>query len=352
MKRPALNKPKDYKSLVASAVLGVIVCVGLPGVVFIVGEAAEGLLTLGGATLAGAPVSALVLSFFVYGFLGWAYESTVCALSHWGRFANSGFLLGPCCPIYGVGALTCWILLRGIQSTPLLFLASAVVCSAIEYAVGLLLEATTHARFWDYSNKPFNIHGRVCLYGALLFGSACTLVCRVIEPALLYLFSLVPVLAVKLLAALLVAALAVDAATSLASWRRLSRQLEEIRRDAAARVNDQLADLSDKMLADLPEGAAEHAKGMQEGMHSFNERVMAATDTAVAGLRERWHVPAFRLDGPHGLTIARERMKLRFSKRDLRFFNAFPNLRIMPYEGIIRLTELRERTRELFGGKE
>ena len=56
-----------------------------------------------GATLAACPLSALVLSFAFYGLCGWAWESTVCAMLNHGRFANSGFLLGPCCPIYGAG---------------------------------------------------------------------------------------------------------------------------------------------------------------------------------------------------------------------------------------------------------
>lgn len=62
-------------------------------------------MAFGGATLAVCPLSALVLSFAFYGFCGWAWESTVCAMLNHGRFANSGFLLGPCCPIYGVAAL-------------------------------------------------------------------------------------------------------------------------------------------------------------------------------------------------------------------------------------------------------
>ena len=67
-------------------------------------------------SIPGVPLSALVLSFMVYGFAGWLWESTVCAMLNHGSFANSGFLLGPCCPIYGVGALVCWFALRGIES--------------------------------------------------------------------------------------------------------------------------------------------------------------------------------------------------------------------------------------------
>ncbi len=89
-------------------------------------------MAFGGATLAACPLSALVLSFAFYGFCGWAWESTVCAMLNHGRFANSGFLLGPCCPIYGAGGIACWLLLRGIPDAPSQFVAAALVCSVID----------------------------------------------------------------------------------------------------------------------------------------------------------------------------------------------------------------------------
>lgn len=41
-------------------------------------------------SIPGAPLSALVLSFMVYGFAGWLWESTVCAMLNHGSFSNSG----------------------------------------------------------------------------------------------------------------------------------------------------------------------------------------------------------------------------------------------------------------------
>ena len=46
----------------------------------------------------------IVLSFFVYSFLGWLWESTVCSLYNEKQLINRGFLVGPLCPIYGAGA--------------------------------------------------------------------------------------------------------------------------------------------------------------------------------------------------------------------------------------------------------
>ena len=89
-------------------------------------------------------------------------------LNH-GRFANSGFLLGPCCPIYGAGGIACWLLLRGIPDASSQFVAAALVCSVIEVQRRRAVGKTTGARFWDYSHLPFNLHGRICLYWACVW---------------------------------------------------------------------------------------------------------------------------------------------------------------------------------------
>ena len=192
----------------------------------------------------GAPLSALFLSFLVFAFIGWLYESTICALANYGHFANSGFLLGPCCPIYGAGALACWILLRGIPNVGAQLLAAALVCSAIEYSVGALLERLTGARFWDYSKFPFNINGRVCLYGAMFFGVGAVIICRVAEPALLAALSLVPRDILATVAVACAVLLALDTAFTLASWRQLSQKLELMRIEMADKINDSLKEAS------------------------------------------------------------------------------------------------------------
>ncbi len=177
----------------------------------------------------GAPLSALFLSFLVFSFIGWLYESTICALANYGHFANSGFLLGPCCPIYGVGSLACWFLLRDIPSVVVQFAAAALVCSAIEYGVGAALERITGARFWDYSKFPFNINGRVCLYGAALFGAGAVLICRIAEPALLNALELMPPTILAAAAFACAALLVIDTVFTLVSWRQLSQKLELLR---------------------------------------------------------------------------------------------------------------------------
>ena len=50
-------------------------------------------------------VQSYVLYFFFYSVLGWLYEVFLeVVVYRWG-FTNRGVLLGPYCPVYGVGAL-------------------------------------------------------------------------------------------------------------------------------------------------------------------------------------------------------------------------------------------------------
>lgn len=244
-------------------------------------------MAFGGATLAACPLSALVLSFAFYGFCGWAWESTVCAMLNHGRFANSGFLLGPCCPIYGAGGIACWLLLRGIPDASSQFVAAALVCSVIEYSVGVLLEKTTGARFWDYSHLPFNLHGRICLYWACAFGLGALCICRLVEPALLGLLGHLPVLIVRLSAFIVAVAMMVDAVCSLASWRRLSDQLERVRADLADRINESLADASDSMLERIPDSTIDSVAQTHIRSRAVNAWLAELGDAALDALRDR-----------------------------------------------------------------
>ena len=42
--------------------------------------------------------------FIIYSFLGWLMEITLTLIEK-RKFVDRGFLIGPCCPIYGFGAL-------------------------------------------------------------------------------------------------------------------------------------------------------------------------------------------------------------------------------------------------------
>lgn len=111
----------------------------------------------------------LVLWFFMYSFIGWLYESLLYTINQ-RRFINRGFLTGPYCPIYGVGAVLFIISTNNIDNIFLRFLAGAIIACTLEYITSYILEKLFHARWWDYTPRKFNIKGRICLAGFVVFG--------------------------------------------------------------------------------------------------------------------------------------------------------------------------------------
>ena len=112
------------------------------------------------------------LWFILYSFFGWVYESTLCSITS-RSLVNRGFLNGPLCPVYGFGALTVILAFwREPDISPWnLFFSSMVLTCTLEYITSWAMEKLFHARWWDYSEYRYNINGRVCLLGALAFGS-------------------------------------------------------------------------------------------------------------------------------------------------------------------------------------
>lgn len=130
------------------------------------------------------------LIFFIYSFLGWFWETFPCSAIELDKIHNRGFLLGPICPIYGLGASLSFGVLKNFESSLEIFIYSAFLSCLIEFIIGYLLEKFFHKRWWDYSNYPFQIKRRVCLYGLLIFGLANILIVKKLTPILLFSLSL------------------------------------------------------------------------------------------------------------------------------------------------------------------
>ena len=122
--------------------------------------------------------------FMGYSFAGWVWESMFCSLGKYHRLINRGFLNGPYCPIYGSGAMLASYLLNDIRNPLALFLSSGTLCCALEYATSAAMEKIFHARWWDYSDKPMNLNGRIYIGGFLAFGAGCTYMVDRADPAL------------------------------------------------------------------------------------------------------------------------------------------------------------------------
>lgn len=103
--------------------------------------------------------------FFIYSLIGWLME-VLLTLYNEHKFVNRGFLLGPCCPIYGFGCIILYLLLKPYTNNVIvLFILTLFTCSVIEYITSYFMEKIFHLRWWDYSNLKYNLNGRICQIG-------------------------------------------------------------------------------------------------------------------------------------------------------------------------------------------
>lgn len=128
--------------------------------------------------------------FFIYSFLGWVIEVAYHAVTQ-GKVVNRGFLNGPICPIYGTGMLAVFAMSHLIKmdasehgdvNTLVLFVIGTVFATLVELIGGYVLDKCFHARWWDYSKKPFNFHGYICLEFSIIWGLLIVFVVKIIQP--------------------------------------------------------------------------------------------------------------------------------------------------------------------------
>lgn len=133
-----------------------------------------------------------VLYFWIYSFLGWAVESTICSVNE-RKLINRGFLSGPICPIYGFGAMIVILSLTPFLNHPaFLFLDAVVLTSILEYFTSYAMEKLFHARWWDYSQRRWNINGRICAVTLIPFGILGLVMIYLVKPFLFRLFAQIP----------------------------------------------------------------------------------------------------------------------------------------------------------------
>ncbi len=134
----------------------------------------------------------LFLLFIMYSFSGWCIEVVDTYIIK-KKFVNRGFLIGPYCPIYGIGCI-CMILLlsRYINDVITLFIMCILLFSVLEYMTSYVMEKLFNARWWDYSKRKFNINGRICLETMIPFGFAGLFVMYIVNPFFIYILTSLP----------------------------------------------------------------------------------------------------------------------------------------------------------------
>ena len=251
----------------------------------------------------GFPISLLFLYFVIYAFLGWILETVYCSVRE-RRFVARGFLYGPVCPIYGVGVLMmlCWF--APFTGQPLLFYVIATVCmSAWEYLVAWILETTTHIKYWDYSDRKFNLHGRICLSISLTWGVLAYLVIFWIHPVVAGLVERLSPFTVYVADVVLLVLLVADAAATIrelalltAMLRKLTQMGEELQVQLAlsrAELSDRL-DEAREALSDRLDDAKE---SISDRLDDARESISDKLDDAKESISDRLDVAKESISG-------------------------------------------------------
>ena len=184
------------------------------------------------------------VEFILFSFLGWIWETILCTLVN-KKWQNRGFLFGPVCPIYGVGAISGFMLLDFLQAMQwptlawwqvilIAFFGSAV----LEYGTSYILEKLFHAYWWDYSHWPLNIHGRISLFSSLGFSAAGLLVVYGLYPLCQWLFGFVSGIFIEITAMLFLAVLMVDITLTVSSLTNMLTTIMKLDDSLNERMTD------------------------------------------------------------------------------------------------------------------
>jgi len=119
----------------------------------------------------GITIWKIMAYFIIYSIMGYIIE-TLFGIITKGRWeSRQSFLYGPFCGIYGLGAVLMILSLQRFKKKNYtLFVAGFVIGSIIEYIISLIGEYIFNIKWWDYSEKPFNINGRICIVFSIFWG--------------------------------------------------------------------------------------------------------------------------------------------------------------------------------------
>ena len=169
----------------------------------------------------------LIFYFIVYSFLGWVLESVYKTILL-KKPTNSGFLYGPFCPMYGIGALLMILAGSHFDNIIVIFLLAFVLFSIWEYVVAVILEKLFKTKYWDYSNLKFNFQGRVCLKNSIYWGMLGVFLICVVHKAIENLTNLIPSDILRYINVILCIAIVVDASITIYRIMFIDKKISQV----------------------------------------------------------------------------------------------------------------------------
>lgn len=113
----------------------------------------------------------ILIYFIIYSIVGFFLETIYAIFTKGMLESRQSFLYGPFCIVYGIAAICLILALSKYKNNNVkLFFYGMILGCVIEYFSSYIGEILLHVKWWDYSNDFLNIHGRTCLYYALMWG--------------------------------------------------------------------------------------------------------------------------------------------------------------------------------------
>ena len=67
-----------------------------------------------------------------------------------------------------------------------------LIATVLEYITSWLLEVLFHAKWWDYSEAPYNLNGRIALIPSMFWGILSLVMFDVLQPAASFVIKQIP----------------------------------------------------------------------------------------------------------------------------------------------------------------
>lgn len=222
----------------------------------------------------------MVIIFALISFGGWVYETIYCSVVE-GEFTKRGFLFGPTCPIYGIGAIAEWLVLGQISNPIIVFIIGGLLATVIEYSTGLFLERRFKKKWWDYSMFKFNLHGRICPQASAVFGAFSVTSVFVLVPTMLNILMIFSKHTVSVVAFIVVTLYFLDTVASLL-WNgpTTHHKVEAAAQDASMKVEEAAQNASQKVSAAAQNASQKANAAAQKANAAAQNATLIATQKA------------------------------------------------------------------------
>jgi cardiolipin synthase len=279
--------------------------------------------------------------FILYGVFGWVYESVLVSVQK-KSLINRGFLSGPIIPLYGCGALFCYLAFWNLRDhSVLVFVGGMCLATILEYFTSLIMEIVFHTRWWDYSKYPLNVNGRISLFVSLFWGILALLMMNVFQPGIDFIIGIIPRRIGEIMGYVIIPLFALDTVSTIITsvkFDQILAKLQNLRQDmteyiVTTKLYEAREDLVDKFKSiRLPGIFSEVKASLEARLHG------ARSNKQLSKMELRERIPEIELKMKE--FIGRYQ-SIKILKAHIRLLKAFPTMKVLKREEA--LGDLRER---------